>query len=106
MSKTTVSPKLRAGFSQIVIFFAYVYAISLSTSMAGMEIASVVIGAFVVLVSLLDRVCQQKKIELATLGIEFPLLIFLIAVFAGLFLNASHGDILGALGSLRLFILL
>ncbi len=106
MSNATWSPRLRAAFSQIVIFFVYVYAISLSTSMAGMEIASVVIGAFVVFVCLMDRTCKKKKLELHTLGIEFPLLIFMLVVFAGLFINASHGDIISALGSLRLFVLL
>lgn len=103
-AKYNLASQLRSFFSKAVLASAYIYVLSLPTSGAAIELASVGLTIFMVLVALADRLCSQKLIEWHTLGVEMPLLIFTLTLAAGLILNApADGLTHGALDAALLF---
>ncbi|MDZ4676793.1 MAG: O-antigen ligase family protein [Oligoflexia bacterium] len=105
-SSQRIKSNIRAVLAKPLIILTYLYVVSLTCSMAGMEITAWMIALLFILYTIVDRISKNKHLEFHTIGIELPLLIFIIVVICGLKINAPEGDFWFALGSLRNLVLL
>lgn len=101
-----MTTNIRSLIGAPVIFFVTVYSLALTCSMAAMEIAGWGTFLFFVLYLIIDRMSPKKDLEIHTLGIELPLICFVIVAICGLRINAPDSDLVFAIGSLRNLILL
>ncbi len=106
MNNNRFKTALRSFFTPPVVILCYLYVMALTCSMSGMEITSWGLFLFLTIFVVIDRFNEKPVLEFHTLGIEIPLVLFIIIVIAGLKINAPDGDFWFALGSLRNFILL
>lgn len=98
--------KLRAWISIPLIFSLTCYVIALSTSLLGMEIAAWASALFFFLFIAVDRMNGSRQVELYAIGVEVPLILFLICVILGLKINAPDADFIRMFGNMRNFLLL
>lgn len=82
------------------------YAVSLMTSMSGMELTGWLSAVLTLKYIVLDRFSKQKEFSFFALGADLSLLGFLIIAALGLWLNAPQADFIKELGSLRWALLL
>ncbi len=104
MSAQFTASKTRSVLTKILTFFAFVYMIALTSSMAAMEFGTMGYTLFFVLIAITDRFCKTKIIEWHTTGVELPIFGFIATVFVGLLVNAPNADFLFVMGSLRLLL--
>ncbi|HEX4925893.1 MAG TPA: O-antigen ligase family protein [Bdellovibrionales bacterium] len=96
---------LKTALDKLIPFFLFLYAVSLLTSMSGMEIfgwGTCLLTVLYILGSLL----VARRPRVFTLGCELPLLGLLIVAGLGLYLNAPDADHLAAMGKLRWVVML
>jgi hypothetical protein len=97
---------LRSLVGHPLTWLVLLYAVSLTCSMAAMEVTSWATALFLVLSFFVDRFSPRRQLELHTLGIEFPLLALVGIAILGLRLNAPDGDFLDGVGALRNILLI
>ena len=81
-----------------VPFLFVLYVVSLSCSMAGMEIFAWSVTFFFLVYAFLDR---HNAVKFHPLGIEIPVIFLITVVVLGLRVNAPEGDFIFAFGRLR-----
>lgn len=82
------------------------YALSLLTSMSGMEIFGWSTCAFTLLYILANYFLGMRQFYFFRLGVELPLLILILVVWIGLLVNAPSADHLEQIGNLRWILML
>ncbi|MBK9292993.1 MAG: O-antigen ligase family protein [Oligoflexia bacterium] len=93
------SPQIRTALKSILTLFIFLYAASLTFSMAGMELSAFGITVCFLLYVLFDYLAPKRTLEWHTIGAEFPIIGFLIVAAVGLFVKAP--DQFSSFGSLR-----
>ncbi len=92
-----LTERIRGNFRSIVAvplqLTMTLFTIFLSCSLSGMLITGWACCFFLILYMFADRVNPKSDLEVHTLGIEIPLVIFLIIVFFGLRSSAAEGNL-------------
>lgn len=87
-----------------ISLFLGLYTLALLTSMSGMEIFGWGTALFTLLTLVFKK--QNRNFQLFYTGLEIPLLLYLIIVYLGLYINAPEIDPLYAMGQQRWIILM
>src|SRR5580658_7599191 len=88
---------LRAWVSKPLFLCLTAYVICLSSLLVGMEIAAWATCFFFILFSIVDRLNKTHQIEFYAIGVELPLLVFVITAICGLKMNAPTADFVRSL---------
>lgn len=97
---------LRSWAVKPVTLFLFLYVVSLTCSIAGMEITAWTTAFFVIIYWLIDRASKTPTLEVHTIGVELPLILMIGVVAASLKFNAPQADFWPTLGSIRNILLL
>ncbi len=103
---SNTTPNVQAILDAPIPIFISLYALSLLTSMSGMEIFGWATCAFTLLYILANHFMRMREFYFFRLGVELPLLGLIFIVWLGLTINAPDAEKLDPMGSLRWILML